>query len=223
MNHSHHRSTPAAIFAALFITVLVVFATSAHALVPIDAHHPIISGLPSCSTSDPSEHVIDWTIGNSQPKKAMSITSATAELNGASYAVTGYVNPIAPSGSTTAQTTIPGDQTGTVTMWVHAQWTDGHLSQRHVTLDLPDPCTTAVTTTTTAPGTTTPPGVTTTTVKRGTTVPPSISSPAPPTGTDGGQLAFTGGPSWMFIGIAMIALGLGAFGLLIAPRRPRVE
>lgn len=209
----------AIVIAFLFVALgtLAVLCTDAY------AHHAILSGTATCSNSD---HVIAWSIGNSQPKEDMGIVSATAELGGAHYAVTGYTNPVAPSGSTSASTTIPGTLTGQVTLWVHGVWTDGHTSQRHVSVDLPATCA-AVTTTTLAP-TTTIPSPTTTSEVTSPRVPAPTTAPKPiaaPTGVDGGagtppQLAFTGASVAVLgvVGFGVLALGLA----LVRPGRRKV-
>jgi len=51
---------------------------------PAYAHHANLSGQTYCASND---HVITWSIGNSQSNLAMTIDSATATINGQSYAV----------------------------------------------------------------------------------------------------------------------------------------
>lgn len=209
-----------AFFAAMLLAVGMQFAY---------AHHPILSGTPSCPGPD---HVIDWSIGNSQPKQTIvSFATITATMGGVTYPVTGYTLPVATLGDTSASSTIPGPLTGTVTLAVRAVWSDGHKALRTVDVDLPDPCPTTVTTTPTTIPTTTP---TTTKVKvpGPTTVPTTPSSMtgdsstpttvcvATPSPTDASGstlapgtcgLAYTGGN----MDLAAVAVTLGGLGVVL--------
>jgi len=86
---------------------------------PAYAHHAIVSGSTVCAGND---HVITWSIGNNRDDEAMTIESATATVNGDTYAVTGYTSPVGFSGTTTATTVVPGSVDGTVTLSVHVTW-----------------------------------------------------------------------------------------------------
>lgn len=135
------------IFAAVIgaITATVMLAS------PAWAHHPVLSGETSCPNDD---HLVTWTIGNSQADSPMTILQATAVLDGTNYGVTGYASPVAASASTTGTTTIPGDLTGTVRLSVRADWPDSFSTTRTFDVELDDPCP-VTTTTTTEPSTTT--------------------------------------------------------------------
>lgn len=195
---------------------------------PADAHHAELSGVPSC---DADAHSIAWTIGNSVPKQPMTIVVATAMMNGVSYSVDGYTNPVPDAGTTTATSTIPGPLTGTVTLSVTGHWPDGHHTTRSVDVPLTDPCTT--TTTTGVPPTTAPPVTSSPPVTNHTTTPstPPATGDGPPASTCRGvvqadgtcKLAFTGPTilgltpvQWGLIALALLALG---FALLWAPER----
>jgi hypothetical protein len=127
---------------------------------PAFAHHPIPSGKTVCTNG---EHVITWTIGNSENDKTMTIDSATAAMNGQSYAVTGYSSTVGPSGTTSATTKVPGPQTGTITLTVKASWTNGVKAEKEASVALESQCLQPTTTTTAAPTTTTTKATTTTT------------------------------------------------------------
>ena len=94
------------------VTVFIVFTA-----LPAWAHHPVLSGRSVCSDG---EHVITWTIGNSEPVRSMHIDTAVATIGADTFAVTGYAPDLAGAASTTATTTIPGGTTGTVTLTVHS-------------------------------------------------------------------------------------------------------
>lgn len=133
------------------------------------AHHPVLSGATACPGED---HIVTWSIGNSEPAQPMTIISASAVLNGTTYTVTGYTSPIPGGGSTSATTTVPGDLAGTITLTVTGDWPDSFAATRTTTVDLVDPCTTTTTTgdtTTTTGETTTTTGETTTTTSESTT------------------------------------------------------
>ena len=156
---------------------------------PASAHLPQVKGWTSCSNG---EHVVLWQIGNNFVLP-MTIVSATAELNGQPYPVTGWTSPVVEDATTSATTIVPNGMTGTITMTAHGEWPDGVSTSDHVSVDILSDCnggSTTTTTTTTGPptteATTTTTGVvvqgSTTTVAPPTTAPPTTAPPtAPPT------------------------------------------
>ena len=171
------RGAVAVGFAAATITVLAL---------PAWAHHPVLDGQTTCTNGD---HVITWSIGNSQPDLEMTIASATASLDGTTttYAVTGYVSPVAVSGTTSASSTVPGSTLGTVTLTVTGTWSDNSLTTRTTSVSLGAACPEETTTTTVAPTTTTTEAPTTTTTEAPTTTtteaPTTTTTEAPTTTT----------------------------------------
>ena len=76
-----------------------------------------------CSDGD---HVVTWSIqAVSVVHLPMTIDTATATINGVTYAVTGYSTPIDDGETTFATTTVPCGTTGTITLHVHSTWPDG--------------------------------------------------------------------------------------------------
>jgi LPXTG-motif cell wall-anchored protein len=139
----------------------VVVAALGGLALPAYAHHAIVSGSTVCANND---HVITWSIGNNRDDELMTIESATATINGQSYAVTGYTSPVGFSGTTTATTVVPGPVTGTITLSVHVTWpTYDNTNTADVPLE--GTCGCGCTSTTTSP-TTTEPTTTTTTDNR---------------------------------------------------------
>jgi hypothetical protein len=131
---------------------------------PAFAHHAITSGSTYCANND---HVVTWSIGNSENNQSMTIDSATASVGSQSYAVTGYSSVVPNSGTTTATSVVPGPVTGTITLTVKASWPDNahYTATADVTLvgTCGCSCTTTSSTTTTEPTTTTTEPATTTT------------------------------------------------------------
>lgn len=206
--------------AALALSVAGSFAVNAAAAFaadPIPAHHAILSGTDSCSNG---EHVIDWTIGNSVAKRAMTIVSATAVFTpgGTVYSVDGYTSPVPGAGSTTATSTLPGGAIGTVEITVDGHWPDGHESVRHADVLTAVSCVVVTTPPTTRPE----PSTTPTVPKGGTTVPGSIIPPVtdtPSPGCPAGGLACTGSNDAVPLGLIGLGLiGFGAGALAIWPR-----
>jgi len=144
---------------------------------PAYAHHANLSGQTYCASND---HVITWSIGNSQSNLAMTIDSATATINGQSYAVTGYTNPVPNSGTTNATSVVPGPVQGTITLTVHASWPNGATWQGSTEVPLQGTCgcgcTSTTSSTTTMPTTTTTEYETTTTTEPTTTSTESLGS-----------------------------------------------
>jgi hypothetical protein len=131
------------------------------AVMPASAHTPLLSGHTVCSNG---QHVITWSIGNDF-HLPMTITSARATKGTASYAVTGYQVGLGPSGTgsdtTSARTVVPAAATGSVTLTVHARWTDGFTTSRSTSVALLGPCMGSTTTTLGSQGSTVPPPTTT--------------------------------------------------------------
>jgi LPXTG-motif cell wall-anchored protein len=147
----------------------VVVAVLVGLTAPAYAHHAIVSGSTYCANED---HVITWSIGNSESTRAMTIVSASASLNGQSYAVTGYTNPVPNSGTTQATTVVPGSVSqGTITLTVNVSWPDRVTWTGTAQVPLQGPCgcdctTTSSSTSTTQPTTTTTEPTTTTTTQQ---------------------------------------------------------
>src|SRR5262249_1987509 len=115
---------------------------------PAYAHHAIVSGSTVCANND---HVITWSIGNSESNMPMTITSATAAANGQSYAVTGYTSPVGNGGSTSATTVVPGPVTNTsVVLTVQVSWPDNYSVTATASVPLSGTCGCDCTSTTTA-------------------------------------------------------------------------
>jgi len=140
--------------------VVAVVGGFAHAA---SAWHPVLSGDTTCSDSD---HVVTWSIGNSNRHAPMTIASATASVGSTQYAVSGYSAVVPGGGSTPATTTVPGAVTGTVVLTVHATWPAGQQATASTSVVLEENCTTTTTTSTSTTTTMT----TTTTIPRSTTV-----------------------------------------------------
>ncbi|HTD50715.1 MAG TPA: hypothetical protein VK771_08950, partial [Acidimicrobiia bacterium] len=78
----------------------------------------------------------------------MTIDTAVATINGQSYAVTGYANPVAQNATTFATTLVPGGVNGTITLTVHAVWPDNFSSTQSTSVALDSQCTTSTPSTT---------------------------------------------------------------------------
>ena len=139
---------------------LVVLATA----IPAWAHEVLLSAYTPCSDG---AHVITWSMGNSETNQSMQIDSAVATMGAETFAVTGYATTVAASSWTTGNSTIPAGELGTVTLTVHAIWSDFQGS-RSTSIDLVAQCGNN-TTTSTASTSTTIGGDTTTTVGGDTT------------------------------------------------------
>jgi hypothetical protein len=150
---------------ALSIGALIVFALGAS---PAAAHTALLDGETSCANG---EHVITWSIGNDFDVP-MAITSASA----GPYAVSGYVSPVGPLGTTTASTIVPGPASGTVTLTVNASWSDGYTGTWSTSVSLEAPCVAANGSTTTVSSTA--PATTSTPVSISITTAPASASPS---------------------------------------------
>jgi len=162
---------------------------------PASAHAALLSGSTVCSDGT---HVVNWSIGNDWPTP-MTITSASATLNGQSYAVVGYTSPVYSGSPTSAISTLPGGSIGSVTLTVNSSWPDGVTHTRSTSVALEHNCsggttTTAAATTTTAGATTTTAAPTTTTAAATTTTAaPTTTTEAATTTTAGGATTTTAG------------------------------
>jgi LPXTG-motif cell wall-anchored protein len=194
---------------------------------PAWAHHVAVSGTTSCPDAN---HLVTWTIHNVEtlPDRTMTIVSASAEVNGTTYAVTGYNSTVAPDGDTQATSTVPGDVEGTITITVHVTWPDSYTGTATGSVELTPPCND---TTTTTPSTTTPTTTATTAPSSSTSPPvtggtaPSTAGPAPSTGgvqggvqaaeTGGGTLPTTGADStnWALVGLTALLFGAALVGV----------
>jgi len=225
------RPRPRSIAAIAVITIAVVALVLAFAR-PAWAHTPTASGTTSCPDEN---HHVAWTITNPDAQFGnMNILTATATVGGNTYAVTGYDASVPPLGSTHANTIVPGDVTGTITLALHVRWDDGFVADTTATVDLQPPCheTTTSAPTTSTTETTAPTSSTTSSGSggSGTTSPPvtgggspgsgsagGVQSGAQPTGsgavaaaeTGSGTLPRTGAPStnWALVGFASVLFG----------------
>lgn len=161
---------------------LVAFLT-----LPAWAHFPVLSGETDCPNGD---HVVTWTIANSEtdPARPMTIVSADATVGTQHFSVTGYASPVAASDTTPATTVIPGSVTGTVVLTINASWPDGVTATRTTSVPLQQNCagtttTTLEPTTTTEEPTTTVEPTTTTTVEATTTTEEPTTTTVEPTTT----------------------------------------
>jgi hypothetical protein len=109
---------------ALAVVGLVAFAT------PAFAHSDIISASASCSPPLGSGFTVTWTIQNNfnlaQTGSVTSITYGLSTLNHATYSIA--ASPGEPYSSTTLTQTLPATASGTITMDVSDEWSDGFKS-----------------------------------------------------------------------------------------------
>jgi hypothetical protein len=140
---------------------------------PAWAHYPVVSGTKVCAIS--GQYVVTWTVKNSESTQKMTVDAASVT----SGTVAGLLGEYAGGASRTGTTTLPGTQTGTVTLSVHGTWPDGVKATKTVVVTLAGDCKAPVTTTTTTSTTTTTTSAPTTT----TTVAPTTTTTAPPTTT----------------------------------------
>ena len=146
--------------AGIATVAVVVIATA----IPAWAHEVLLSAYTPCSDG---AHEITWSMGNSETAQPMQIDSATATMGAETFAVTGYATTVAASSWTTGHSTIPAGELGTVTLTVHAIWSD-FQGGRSTSIDLVAQCGNN-TTTSTASTSTTIGGDTTTTLGGDTT------------------------------------------------------
>ena len=231
--HALHLARPRtrAIGVLAILVVAMVFALAR----PASAHLVDVSGTTSCPDDT---HVVSWTIHNNEtlPDRPMTIDDVWATIDGTTYPVTGYSEPVAPGGSTQATTIVPGAVNGTIKLTVEARWPDNFTNRASGTVELQPPC--PHETATTAPPTTAPPTTTPSTGGTAPTtagppdtagsVPPVPPGPSSPDDTGGGvagieaggegTLPTTGGSStnWLLVGLASLAFGAS---LLAVTRR----
>jgi hypothetical protein len=222
-------------------TCLAIVAACFAFAAPAGAHTAMVTGVAACSDG---AHRVTWTITNDQPHRAMTL-AATSAVGGTAYGVSIVTNPVPGGGTTHASTVVPGGVTGTITITVHATWTDEFMKTVTATVGLPTHCSPTATTT---PPTTTPPTTapTETTAPTATTAPPTSGSPTSgsptsagvlptsnvpttaPSGVAGvesgpGDLAFTGASNTgAVVAVALGLLMVGA-GLLALKRRPSLK
>lgn len=197
MNRRRQRltATLGALAAVLFAFLIPMTAASAHAA--------LISGTPSCDEA--GVRVVTWTIVNDF-NLVMTIDTAVSTPLGTTVLAS---TTVAQLGQTTGTTTLPGTTTGTVTLSVHAHWSDQFAGTFTGSTFLPDPCpgtsttttsststsTSTSTTSTSTPSTTSttlpppdstttiPPPVSSSTTEPTTTTPPTPPTTTPPTGS----------------------------------------
>jgi LPXTG-motif cell wall-anchored protein len=210
---------------------------------PAAAHTVAVEGVTSCPDAN---HLVTWTLQDhyTTAGRTMTITSASATINGQTYAVTGYDATLPPGGTTQATTTVPGDVTGTITLTLRATWSDGYKGKASGSVVLQEPCvetttTTASTTTTSTsqPSTSTTPtssaSTTSSTPVTGGTTPTSAAPPSSgvldtsagvtsAAGAANGTLPHTGEDSqpWAFAGVGAFVLGLVLLTLTSKRTRP---
>ncbi|HEV7687980.1 MAG TPA: hypothetical protein VGQ80_15505 [Acidimicrobiia bacterium] len=160
---------------------------------PAWAHYPVVSGTKVCAIS--GQYVVTWTVKNSESTQKMTVDAATVT----SGTVAGLLGQYAGGASRTGTTTLPGTQTGTVTLSVHGTWPDGVKATKTAVVTLAGDCKPPVTTTTTTSTTTTTrPPVTTTTTSAPTTTttvaPTTTTTAAPTTTTTQGPTTTTTAP-----------------------------
>ncbi|HEY0399268.1 MAG TPA: hypothetical protein VGF00_12820 [Acidimicrobiia bacterium] len=149
---------------------------------PAWAHYPVVSGTRACAIS--GQYVVTWTVKNSESTQKMTVDAASVT----SGTVAGLLGQYAGGASRTGTTTLPGTQTGTVTLSVHGTWPDGVKATKTAVVTLAGDCKPPVTTTTTtAPPTTTTTQAPTTT----TTAPPTTTTTGAPTTTTTGPTTTT--------------------------------
>ncbi len=226
------RVRSAGIVAVVAAACVLLFAT------PASAHSFTVRGATTCPDG---EHVVTWTIRNPETEFGpLTITSASAEVGGTTFAVTGYTSPIAERSSTTATTTVPGSVNGQITITVRGRWADGVTFTATGSVDLQPPCeeTTTTTASTTTSTTSPPTSVTTSPPVTGGTTPATVTTPSSgvspteaslPAGQVGGVQAEEAGnatlprtgadaTNWTLVGLA--ALGFGAALLALSSTRP---
>jgi hypothetical protein len=106
---------------AYLIGVALVIASLVTGLIPprvASAHHPVLSGIVACQQD--GTQLITWTVGNSESSYPMEITAISVSSGTIDIAV-GTVVPVSP-GSVSGQTSLPGSQTGQVTISVTGFW-----------------------------------------------------------------------------------------------------
>jgi hypothetical protein len=169
----HRRKIRTRAVRALLATA-TIGAVAIAAAAPAYAHHPVLSGQVACSHG---EHVVTWTIGNSESNKTMTVASATAEHGGSTYPVEGYSPTVGPSGSTQATTTLPGAiDTGTVTLTVTGSWPGVPAVERSTSVELTTDCTPTSTSTSTSSSSSTSTSTSTSTTEPTTTTTESSTS-----------------------------------------------
>ncbi len=174
---------------------------------PAAAHDEILTGHATCSDGD---HLINWTIANTNTNFSMHVQSATATLNGGQQFPVVGPSDIAGHVTAAATTTIPGGLTGNVVFDVFVRWTDGITNEVGINVSLSTGCsgsttttTGATTSTTEAPTSTTEAPTTTiegttsttfeptTTIESSTTIAPTTTASSTPIDTEGSTVVTT--------------------------------
>lgn len=202
---------------------------------PAAAHTVAVEGVTSCPDAN---HLVTWTLQDhyTTAGRTMTITSASATIDGQTYAVTGYDATLPPGGTTQATTTVPGDVTGTITLTLRATWSDGYKGKASGSVVLQQPCVETTTTTASTTTTSTSQPSTSTTSSPPVTGGTTPTSAAPPSsgvldtsagvtsaaGAANGTLPHTGEDSqpWAFAGIGAFVLGLVLLTLTSKRTRP---
>jgi hypothetical protein len=184
------------------VAIVAAGALVASAL-PASAHHPVLSGEPSCPTNETRR--ITWTIGNSEDDagKDMTIQSISAVTGGGdTVSVVGYSSPLGPNETTTARSDLPGTFTGAVVLTVTGTWVTGQISTRSTTVTVmltcgPPPSSTTTSTTTdtsSTTSTTTETSTTTTSTPEETTTSTTAAATTTSVTSGGGTTSSTSSP-----------------------------
>lgn len=170
--------------AVLAMTGGMVFASA----LPAWAHYPLVSGSSACTAG---QYVISWTVKNSETTQKMTVDSATVTAG----TVTGLTGVYNGSASRTATTTLPGTQTGTVTLSVHGTWPDGVKATKSASVTLKGDCQPPVTTTSSTTTTSTSTTSSTTTTSSSSTTTTSTTAPSTTTTTAAPTTTTTAAPT----------------------------
>jgi hypothetical protein len=219
------RTRRLAVFASVVLGVLAITA------VPASAHTLAIVGTTTCSDG---AHVVTFTLSNDF-STTMTVTNATASINGTTYPIVADGTTVSPTSSITASVTIPGPVTGTVDATAHGTWPDGVNHTVTTTVPLVMDCSeTTTTTSTTTTSTTEAPttstsgvsntiaGVTTTTQSGGVS-PTEAGATTTSAASGAAALPFTGSSSGPWAVAGLVALVLGAVLVLGAKRQHAID
>ncbi len=106
---------------ALVVVGLVAFAT------PAFAHDDIVSATASCASPAGSGYTIVWTIQNdfnlTETGSVTSVTGGLSTLSSTTYSIA--ASPGEPYSSTTLTQNLPATASGTITIDISSQWSDG--------------------------------------------------------------------------------------------------
>ena len=211
---ARRSATPRRTLGALALFGIVGIGVLAGAL-PAAADDLALSGVTECRNG---EHVITWTIANTQSTQAMTITSAMTAKDPASYDVTGYAKTLAVGATTHGTTVIPGNVTGGVTLYVGETWANGNQSTDQTSLNLGEACE-ETTTTTTVMSTTTLASTSTTTVAVAGSTEATTAAASSTTVAATAQLPRTGTNNFGGAIAGSVMLLLGALALTLSGRK----